>query len=53
MVADGEIHYSVGANQARFGGGSGAAARITSWVKAHFTATTAGGVTVCDSMPLT
>ena len=48
LVAAGEIHYFVGANQASFGGGSGAAAQITSWVRAHFTAETVGGVTVCD-----
>ena len=48
MVAAGEIHHFVGANQASFGGGSGPAAQITAWVRAHFTAETAGGVTVYD-----
>jgi 4-amino-4-deoxy-L-arabinose transferase-like glycosyltransferase len=48
MVAAGEIHYFVGANQASFGGGSGAAAQITAWVRAYFTAETVGGVTVYD-----
>jgi 4-amino-4-deoxy-L-arabinose transferase-like glycosyltransferase len=48
MVAAGEIHYFVGANQASFGGGSGPAAQITAWVRAHFTAETVGGVTVYD-----
>ncbi len=48
LVAAGEIHYFVGANQASFGGGSGAAAQITAWVRAHFTAETVGGVTVYD-----
>jgi 4-amino-4-deoxy-L-arabinose transferase-like glycosyltransferase len=48
LVADGEIHYFVGANRASFGGGSGAAAQITAWVQAHFTAETVGGVTVYD-----
>jgi len=48
MVAAGEIHYFVGANQASFGGGSGPAAQITTWVRAHFTAETIGGVTVYD-----
>jgi 4-amino-4-deoxy-L-arabinose transferase-like glycosyltransferase len=48
MVAAGEIHYFVGANQASFGGGSGPAAQITTWVRAHFTAETVGGVTVYD-----
>jgi hypothetical protein len=48
MVAAGEIHYFVGANQASFGGGSGLAAQITTWVRVHFTAETVGGVTVYD-----
>jgi 4-amino-4-deoxy-L-arabinose transferase-like glycosyltransferase len=48
MVAAGEIHYLVGANQASFGGGSGPAAQITAWVRAHFTAETVGGVSVYD-----
>jgi hypothetical protein len=48
MVAAGEIHYFVGASQASFGGGSGPAAQITAWVRAHFTAETVGGVTVYD-----
>ena len=38
----------MGANQASFGGGSGAAAQITAWVQARFTAETVGGVTVYD-----
>jgi 4-amino-4-deoxy-L-arabinose transferase-like glycosyltransferase len=46
LVAAGEIHYFVGANQASFGGGSGPAAQITAWVRAHFTAHTVGGETV-------
>ena len=29
-------------------GGSGVAAQITAWMKAHFTAKTVGGATVCD-----
>jgi 4-amino-4-deoxy-L-arabinose transferase-like glycosyltransferase len=48
LVAAGAIHYFVGANQASFGGGSGAAEQITAWVRAHFTAETVGGVTVYD-----
>ena len=48
MVAAGEMHYFVGANQASFGGSSGLAAQITAWVRAHFTAKTVGGVTVYD-----
>ena len=38
----------MGANQASFGGGSGAAAQIAAWVRAHFTAETVGRVTVYD-----
>jgi 4-amino-4-deoxy-L-arabinose transferase-like glycosyltransferase len=45
MVAKGEIHYYVGQSNSSFGGGSGSSA-ITSWVAAHFTAETVGGVTV-------
>ena len=48
LVAAGAVHYFVAANQASFGGGSGAAAQITAWVRAHFTAETVGGVTVYD-----
>jgi hypothetical protein len=47
-VADHEIHYFIGANADSFGGGSGDAAQITAWVKAHFTAKTIGGETVYD-----
>jgi 4-amino-4-deoxy-L-arabinose transferase-like glycosyltransferase len=47
-VADHEIHYFVGANSDSFGGGSGVAAQITAWVRAHFTAKTVGGNTVYD-----
>jgi len=46
LVAEHKIHYFVGQNQASFGGGSGDAPRITSWVESHFTAETVGGVTV-------
>ncbi len=46
MVAAHEVHYFIGANGHTFGGGSGDAARITSWVEAHFTKQTVGGVTV-------
>ncbi len=48
LVAAGEIHYFVGANQSSFGGGSGPAAQITAWVRAHFKAETVGGETVYD-----
>jgi 4-amino-4-deoxy-L-arabinose transferase-like glycosyltransferase len=47
-VADHEIHYFVGANSDSFGGGSGDAAQITAWVKAHFRAQTVGGETVYE-----
>jgi hypothetical protein len=46
LVSEHKIHYFVGQNQASFGGGSGDASRITSWVESHFTAETVGGVTV-------
>jgi 4-amino-4-deoxy-L-arabinose transferase-like glycosyltransferase len=45
-VADHDIHYFVGANSDSFGGGSGDAAQITSWVEAHFHAETVGGEAV-------
>jgi hypothetical protein len=46
LVAAHKIHYFIGANQGSFGGGSGSSSQITSWVAAHFTSTTVGGVTV-------
>ncbi len=46
MVAAHEVHYFIGANGHTFGGGSGDATQITSWVQAHFTRQTVGGVTV-------
>lgn len=48
MVAQHKVHYFIGANQASFGGGTGSAARITSWVQAHYRGTTVGGITVYD-----
>jgi len=52
LVAGHEIHYFVtsgsGGGAGGPGGGSGYAARITAWVKAHFTAKTVGGMTVYD-----
>jgi 4-amino-4-deoxy-L-arabinose transferase-like glycosyltransferase len=48
LVSEHKIHYFVGQNRSSFGGGSGTAAEITSWVEAHFTARTIGGVTVYD-----
>jgi len=47
MVAKHEIHYYVGRGSNSFGGGPGSSA-IASWVAAHFTAKTVGGVTVYD-----
>jgi 4-amino-4-deoxy-L-arabinose transferase-like glycosyltransferase len=46
LVAAHKIHYFIGTNRGSFGGGSGTSSQITTWVKAHFTATTVGGVTV-------
>ncbi len=45
MVAKHEVHYYVGQGSDSFGGGSGSST-IASWVAAHFTAQTVGGVTV-------
>jgi 4-amino-4-deoxy-L-arabinose transferase-like glycosyltransferase len=53
LVAAGRIHYFIGGG-AGFGPGgggtSGSASQITSWVEAHFRATTVGGVAVYDLM---
>jgi 4-amino-4-deoxy-L-arabinose transferase-like glycosyltransferase len=46
LVAAHEVHYFIGANGHTFGGGSGDAAQITSWVQSHFTKQTVGGETV-------
>jgi 4-amino-4-deoxy-L-arabinose transferase-like glycosyltransferase len=46
MVAAHEIHYFIGANSNTFGGGSGTATAITSWVTSHFSKETVGGETV-------
>jgi hypothetical protein len=48
LVSEHKIHYFVGQNRSSFGGGSGAATDIASWVEAHFTAQTVDGVTVYD-----
>jgi 4-amino-4-deoxy-L-arabinose transferase-like glycosyltransferase len=48
LVSEHKIHYFVGQNRSSFGGGSGAAPQIASWVESHFTARTVGGVTVYD-----
>ena len=44
MAAKHEIHYYVGQSSNSFGGGSGSSA-AASWVAAHFTSETVGGVT--------
>jgi hypothetical protein len=44
-VRQGKIHYYISGST---GGSSSSAAQIASWVKAHFTAQTVGGVTVYD-----
>ena len=46
LVSEHKIHYFVGQNQASFGGGTGDAAQITSWVEKHFTSQTIAGITV-------
>jgi 4-amino-4-deoxy-L-arabinose transferase-like glycosyltransferase len=47
MVAQGEIHYYLGANSQSFGGGNSSSA-ITTWVAAHYKKETVGGTTVYD-----
>jgi 4-amino-4-deoxy-L-arabinose transferase-like glycosyltransferase len=48
LVAAGKIHWFVGESASSFGGGTGSAAQITSWVAAHYQSRTVGGVTVYD-----
>jgi 4-amino-4-deoxy-L-arabinose transferase-like glycosyltransferase len=48
LVKAHEIHYFVGTNADSFGGGSGTASQITTWVAAHYTKKTVGGLTVYD-----
>ena len=48
LVAARDIRYFIGANQDSFGGGSGAATQIATWVKDHFRSRTVGGLTVYD-----
>jgi hypothetical protein len=47
-VAAGEIHYYISGGGMGGRGGSSSASQIASWVAAHFTATTVGGVAVYD-----
>jgi hypothetical protein len=46
MVTAGEVHYFIAANGNSFGGGSGPAAQITTWVTTHYSKQAVGGVTV-------
>ena len=46
LVSEHKIHYFVGSNAHSFGGGSGTASAITSWVAKHFKAQTVGGETI-------
>jgi hypothetical protein len=46
-VLEGRIHYFI-AGGGMPGGGGGTAQQIAAWVADHFTATTAGGVTLYD-----
>ncbi len=49
LVAEGKVGYFVGSGGGGFGGrGVGTGSQISSWVAAHFTATTVGGSTVYD-----
>lgn len=45
-VKNGDITYFIAGGG--IGGNSGSASQITAWVKAHYKATTVGGVTVYD-----
>jgi 4-amino-4-deoxy-L-arabinose transferase-like glycosyltransferase len=47
-VANGRVHYFVAGNGGGGGQGGGTASQITSWVQAHYTASTVGGQTVYD-----
>ncbi len=52
MVAAGDVHYFVGSGDGGGMGGQGGSdsvgTQITTWVKAHYAATTVGGTTVYD-----
>ncbi|MCW2868456.1 MAG: glycosyl transferase, partial [Marmoricola sp.] len=47
-VANGQIHYFIASGGFGGGGASGTSSQISTWVAAHFTATTIGGTTVYD-----
>jgi 4-amino-4-deoxy-L-arabinose transferase-like glycosyltransferase len=47
-VAAGKIHYLIAGSGTGGGGGSSSGSAITTWVAAHYTATTIGGTTVYD-----
>jgi hypothetical protein len=47
-VKAGRIHYFIGSQAMGGSSGSGDAQKIARWVAQHYTATTAGGVTVYD-----
>lgn len=47
-VAAGKIHYLVSGGAGGGGGRGGTSSQITSWVAAHYAATTVGGQTVYD-----
>jgi 4-amino-4-deoxy-L-arabinose transferase-like glycosyltransferase len=47
-VAKGYIHYFIGGSVGAANGGSNASSEIASWVAAHFTSETVGGVTLYD-----
>jgi 4-amino-4-deoxy-L-arabinose transferase-like glycosyltransferase len=47
-VQQGKIHYFIASGRGGPGGSGGSASAITSWVEAHYSAQTVGGVTVYD-----
>jgi hypothetical protein len=47
-VSKGDIHYFIASGGGGGASGGGSDSEITSWVEAHFTSTTIGGVTVYD-----
>ncbi len=47
-VAAGDVHYFIAGGGFGGGGGRGGSSEISTWVTAHYTASTVGGVTVYD-----